>query len=237
MPRPRIPGRRDRILDAAESLILEQGFSGMTMSGLAERVGIGKGALYLEFAGKSEIVDHLLARSTTRTLAVVDRLLKPGHGLGELYRVAAEALLDDELLTAAYLDDAGVLGDYVASQSDDDRYRRRLDAFSGYIGLLRDRGELDPALDPESLTLALAAFTVGLLSITKIVGPIRRELLGDTIRTIGTIVDRGVVRVPGGGAADDVEISTLYREMVEQIAADNTRTPPGVESPMPKERP
>lgn len=238
MARPRISGRRDRILDAAALLILEHGFSGMTMSGLAMRVGIGKGALYLEFAGKSEIVDHLLARSTTRALAVVDLRLAPGRGLGELYRVVAEALLDDELLTAAYLDDSGVLGDYVASRSVDDRYRRRLEAFSAYIELLHRRGDLDPDLDPEPLALALAAFTVGLLSLAKIVGPIRREVLGDTIRTIGTIVDRGVVRIPvDDSVAEASENSSLYRGMVEQILADNTRTPPGGDPPIRRRKP
>lgn len=241
MPRPRISGRRDRILDVAEALILDVGFAGMTMGALAERVGIGKGALYLEFAGKSEIVDHLLARSTTRAVAAVDARLSPDAGLGELYRAAAESLLEDRLLTAAYLDDAGVLGDYVAEHSHDARYRRRLDAFAGYVDLLRRRGRIDPDLDPDALAVALAAFTVGLLSMTRVVGPLPPELLGAAIRTVGTIVDRGVVGGPADSSPDsspdgestpgDDDIRAAYRGMVERMLADNARPAPDDEPP------
>ncbi len=46
--------------------MLAHGFDAMSVASIADRAGIGKGAVYLEFAGKREILDALLQRGTTR---------------------------------------------------------------------------------------------------------------------------------------------------------------------------
>lgn len=75
MPRPLIPHRRDRILDAAEALVLELGFDAVSVQAIAERVGIAKGAIYREFASKQEILDLLLQRAMSRMIEASRQLL------------------------------------------------------------------------------------------------------------------------------------------------------------------
>src|SRR3954469_6799333 len=59
---------KDRILDATDKLLSEKGFQGMTMSMLADEVGIGKGTLYLHYPSKKELVLSHIDRIIFRLL-------------------------------------------------------------------------------------------------------------------------------------------------------------------------
>ena len=124
MPRPRVPDRRERILDAAERLVLAQGFDTVSVASIADGAGIAKGAVYLEFSGKREILDALLQRGTARMNDRVSRELGDRPRLSSAYRASARALSADALMTAAFLDDRGILGAHVAEITDS-RYRDR----------------------------------------------------------------------------------------------------------------
>lgn len=97
----------DRILDAAEAVILESGGRCFTLDAVAERAGISKGGLVYTFATKDELVHAALTRETARFRAVVELRL-PAHVVGPFDRVLAhiEAALDSDdasTRTAAFL--------------------------------------------------------------------------------------------------------------------------------------
>jgi TetR/AcrR family transcriptional regulator, transcriptional repressor for nem operon len=52
----------DRILDIAEALIVERGFSGFSFQDLADAVGIRKASIYYHFPAKSDLGRAVLAR-------------------------------------------------------------------------------------------------------------------------------------------------------------------------------
>ncbi len=60
---------RDLILDAVDSLLSRYGYRKMTMDDVAREVGIGKGTIYLHFAGKEELVLAHIDRIAERTAA------------------------------------------------------------------------------------------------------------------------------------------------------------------------
>ena len=49
------PSTRDRILDIALDLFVEQGFDKTSLREIAERLGFSKAAIYYHFASKDEI--------------------------------------------------------------------------------------------------------------------------------------------------------------------------------------
>ena len=53
---------RERILEAALELFAEKGYLGASMSDIANRLGITKGALYKHYTGKQEILDSIVQR-------------------------------------------------------------------------------------------------------------------------------------------------------------------------------
>lgn len=55
----RVP-TRERLFQAAVTLIAEQGFSATTVDEIAERAGVAKGTVYYNFSSKSELFEELL---------------------------------------------------------------------------------------------------------------------------------------------------------------------------------
>ena len=53
---------RDSLLDAAQSLILERGFSGMSLDDIVKQVGITKGAFFYHFKSKNDLGKALMKR-------------------------------------------------------------------------------------------------------------------------------------------------------------------------------
>ena len=53
---------KTRILEIALELFAEKGYLGTSMSDIAGQLGITKAALYKHYAGKQEILDHIVAR-------------------------------------------------------------------------------------------------------------------------------------------------------------------------------
>jgi AcrR family transcriptional regulator len=93
-PRPRrqpAEVRREQILDAAERVVLEQGYAATTVADVAEAAGLAKGTVYLQFASKNDLVAALRARYLSRFVAALGtgsheksarkRLLQVVHGL------------------------------------------------------------------------------------------------------------------------------------------------------------
>ncbi|WP_217183521.1 TetR/AcrR family transcriptional regulator [Streptomyces sp. AC495_CC817] len=186
MPRPLIPNRRETILDAAEALVLSRGFDAMSVAGIADAAGIGKGAVYLEFSSKRDILDALLVRGNERLSAAVRAEVGERPRIGEVYAATARALLDDELMTAAFLDDRGVLGRHVDA-ADAERFRARHRGVVAWLERLRDDGRLSDAVEPEHLALALSSATIGLLSAARLLGPLDRARLEGAIAALGSM--------------------------------------------------
>ena len=98
---------RDRILDAAEAVILESGGQNFTLDAVAERAGISKGGLVYSFATKDELVYAALEREVAHFQEAVRRRLGSGP-VGPVELVLAhieEALEEDDASTqmAAFL--------------------------------------------------------------------------------------------------------------------------------------
>src|SRR5882757_2888239 len=51
---------RQKLYDAAVTLIAEQGFSATTVDEIAERAGVAKGTVYYNFASKNDLFEELL---------------------------------------------------------------------------------------------------------------------------------------------------------------------------------
>ena len=98
---------RDRILDAAEAVILKSGGRSFTLDAVAARAGISKGGLVYSFATKDDLVHAALEREMARFQTAVGRRLgaRPA-GPFELVLAHIEEALDEDdasTLKAAFL--------------------------------------------------------------------------------------------------------------------------------------
>lgn len=218
MARPTIAHRRRRVLDAAENLLLGEGFAAMGIQRIADRVGIAKGAVYLEFDSKDAILDELVRRHLARLARGVRQQLE-GHsaGLGEGYRRLLLGLLDDRLLTAVFLDDRELLGAY-AARSEGERHQRHFIALVAYLAALREGGALRPDLNPGPVALALSATTVGFLALGRALGPQGRDALEEAVDAVADLVERGLENADG--SADPGAWTDLVMRLSHSGGAD-----------------
>jgi len=71
---------RDRILDAFEELLVQQGERGTTLEAVAAAAGVSKGGLLYHFGGKEALVEGLLARMSALAREDVERLRQAERG-------------------------------------------------------------------------------------------------------------------------------------------------------------
>jgi AcrR family transcriptional regulator len=112
---------RARIVEAAHAVFHRQGFRTATMDDIAKEVGVSKGALYLYFRTKTEILVEVQKQSRTEVLRKWEGLMSEGdiaegiaHSLDEVFsgnvdpgvwhELAAESATDPHLRDALELD-------------------------------------------------------------------------------------------------------------------------------------
>ena len=92
MPEPRQTLTRDRILDAAQRILVRDGGDRLTIASVAEEARISKGGLFYHFASKQDLVEGLIERYTRE----FDRLLEaaddsPGSAVEAYIRSASRS--------------------------------------------------------------------------------------------------------------------------------------------------
>jgi AcrR family transcriptional regulator len=70
--RPRSEEADQAILDAALELLVQVGYQGITVEGIAQRAGVGKATVYRRYANKAEIMVEAIRSHGCATFALVD---------------------------------------------------------------------------------------------------------------------------------------------------------------------
>lgn len=86
MATPRSNSSRERILDTAESIVLERGYAGTTIEDIIQNAAITKGGFFYHFRGKAE-----LAR------ALIDRYIQLDTDIFKSFSERADSLSEDPL--------------------------------------------------------------------------------------------------------------------------------------------
>lgn len=131
---------RARIMDAAEELILAQGFAGTSIDALIERAGITKGTFFYHFSNKAELAYSLVSRYSELDLGNLEHNLARAEQLARdplqqllvfvgLFRETAASLTEPYpgCLFASYLNEAGLFDE------------RTLTVISDTMGTWRER--------------------------------------------------------------------------------------------------
>ena len=95
---------------AARELLAEQGLAGLTMRGVAGRLGVSPNALYSHVANKTELVDAVLDDVLAEVRAPDPQNADPQAGLHQLMTFTHEVLLAHPDLVPLYLARQGARG-------------------------------------------------------------------------------------------------------------------------------
>ncbi|KAA1400398.1 TetR family transcriptional regulator [Aeromicrobium ginsengisoli] len=84
---------RERLLDAAQAMIEDTGWSSVTMARIGERAGVSRQTVYNEFGNKHGLAEQLAMRELVRFLDVVRDRMSAETTLVEGIRAACEGAL------------------------------------------------------------------------------------------------------------------------------------------------
>jgi len=84
---------RERLLDAAQAMIEDSGWSSVTMARIGERAGVSRQTVYNEFGNKHGLAEQLAMRELARFLDVVRERMSAETTLVEGIRAACEGAL------------------------------------------------------------------------------------------------------------------------------------------------
>ena len=109
--------RERAILDATAELLLRHGYNKVTMSDVADAVGLNRRLVYLLFPSKDALIKALLLRELNIYAEVWNRYLESdplGGTVASVYRGLLAALKQLPLMTAMYTRDEQTFGKYLS---------------------------------------------------------------------------------------------------------------------------
>ena len=115
MPKMNNELREQRILDVAANLFVHYGYDKTTVSDIAREAGISKGAVYLQFKGKQELLESLISHEMKQYAMTWVNLITEdpdGGTIGNMYKNMLVALNSRVFNAAIFRQDERVLGSY-----------------------------------------------------------------------------------------------------------------------------
>ncbi|GAA1096360.1 TetR/AcrR family transcriptional regulator [Nocardiopsis composta] len=76
---------RDRILDALQDILIEQGFSAVTLEGVAAAAGVSKGGLLYHFPSKAAMMEGLIRRLSDLAQSEFREAAESGEGVVRVF--------------------------------------------------------------------------------------------------------------------------------------------------------
>lgn len=162
-----VDARREAILNAAARLFARKGISGATMADIATEADLSAGALYRYFSSKEELVRTVFDEAASRN----EELFRGEAELADspldaLQRIGRRIWVDQHDRDALICEVQMALS---AARDPDDlgvdlSQNRRIvrDQLEGMVRQAQAAGELDPDIDPATMSLILQACTGGI---------------------------------------------------------------------------
>ena len=162
--------KRPLILRAATEVFAEQGFNSVTVAGIADRAGIGKGTVYEYFSSKDELLFAVFEWMNEGIADRIRSLIEEGgtthERLRRLMDLGAEVTREQVDMQAVALD----FWSASRGTKSEERYNQAcLSTYRAYRALVVDviregqqTGELKPSIDAEAIAVMIVAAMDGL---------------------------------------------------------------------------
>lgn len=205
--------RRRRILDAAADLFVHYGFDKTAVSDIARNAGVSKGAIYLHFSSKDELLEGLIMRET---IAYQERWLDliendpQGGTIGSMYKNILYALNVSPFMMAMFKQDSRILGNYLRKPNNLFRRQGHRTRFA-FVTMMQQAGAIREDVDAEVTAHIMDMLAYGLVSMQDIKP---KEAIPPTeaiIEGIADLMDRALTPADGGN-------SEAGKKVVRQIS-------------------
>lgn len=203
--------RAARILDAAAELIAHYGYDKTTVSDIAQAAGISKGAVYLHWKSKDELMEALVWREGLNYLeAWADRVDTDPDGdtFYGIYRLGLLLLAESPFLLALVGQNRRMMGAYVRRKPQMMQQRRAI--WQGFLQMLQQIGAVRQDVDPALAAYVINVMSYGFLKMDEITSPQETPPANEVIGLMADMLGRAFTPEDGGRRP-------AIREMVRQM--------------------
>jgi TetR/AcrR family acrAB operon transcriptional repressor len=221
-----MPDREVRILAAAGRIIVHFGYNKTTIDDIAREAGVSKGAVYLHWKSKEELLSALLIHEMERLLddLSVRITADPAGGtLAHMYRHSLLALQDNPLIRALYTQDSRILGDYMRRQ-DPARYTDRFLFGTTFVQLLQTAGLIRTDLSPAVISYLMSIIAYGFIGIETIIPATAAPPLEEVTAALTAFVQDGLARPDGDSAVGKRALLEMIRQVKRQYHPEDSST-------------
>lgn len=157
--RSRKLAQRRTLLKAAEGLVREQGFAGLSMQRLAERAGVAVGTVYRYFASRDALLCEVFRVATEREIAALARVMATKGSVAQRLEFACRAFAERALAAPRLA--WSLIAEAAVVSLDAERLRYRGDYAALFADLLA-QGVATGELLPQPVELTASALVGGL---------------------------------------------------------------------------
>jgi len=196
--------REARLLAAAETLVLRYGYDKTSVAEVARAAGISKGAFYLAFASKDDLVEELVLRESQafQVCWSVAARAHPRFGtVGAMYEAMLAAFEERPLMARIMRRDAQLLGRYLHRPGNVfERMAAGQPTRGEALAVLQEAGALRADVDPAVAAHVINIIAFGLVSLPDFVVAMGTPPPGEVFRFIGQMMDH--MLTPEGGPTE-----------------------------------
>ena len=219
-PRSDNEEREQRILEAAQSLLLYYGYDKTTVSDIAREAGISKGAVYLHFSSKEALVDALINRDirrySERTFALLEAD-KTDWTFVSMYSKTLITLEEFPLVQAIIRSDRHVFGTLLRKSDFEFMTLKRQSRYP-LLKAMQDAGALRADVDMKTVAYILDCFGYGMLNSSEFTDPDAAPSINSIVETWGDFMQRALVPEDGGnwqaGRQIILQMINAYRQQL-----------------------
>lgn len=185
--------REQRILDATTTLIMRYGYEKTSVSDIAKEAGISKGAVYLHFNSKDELISRLVLM---KMFEFIDRWAEREKAdtspkvFASMYRHVLTVLQEDEFLWALFSNQKWLMGNSFTSLTKGNAYQQRLGMSEMLLTRLKDVGAIRQDIDPVATAYVFNMLNYGYLKLGEVVPLDGAPPTDVLINEIGELVQR-----------------------------------------------
>ena len=154
---------RSRLIESAQDLLWERGYTGTSPKAIQERAGAGQGSMYHHFTGKADLA-RAAVRATADEMVPRSRSRLDGPG-SPLERLRAYLLAERDVLRGCRIgrlvQDPEVLADPALLGPIDDVFSSAMARLAAVLREGQEGGEVRPDVDPEQVAVTLVAVIQG----------------------------------------------------------------------------
>ena len=219
--------REQRILGAAAELFVHYGYDKTTVDDIARKAGVSKGAIYLHFKSKDNLLEGLIIREMQAYAEKWLELLEAdpnGGTIAAMYKTSLYALSDSAFMAAMLKQDGRVLGNYLRKQDNFFRTLRDKQAQSDryvFVKMMQDAGAVRGDIDPKVIAHIMDILAYGIIGMDGLLARKDMPPIDDVIEGIAAIMDKALTPDDGGnreaGKAIVRQISDASRQQLETI--------------------